>query len=212
MKTYTLIFFFILIIISSAAADDINWLFGARTGGSIIREYSAADIYDRDTHLTAGIFVEKPLFLNIYAAGSVGYINSRGIIKYNPDNEMTLVTENYHYDLFPIHLGLGYKFIFVKDQLVVPNLYGGLDYYIAINYDQYYQSQKPLMLGFHFGVRVDLPLNRFDETAAQNIRRQWNVKETYLSIGVNYSKFGMDQFLSFNYSGLQMMVSVLLGI
>ncbi len=91
--------------------------------------------------------------------------------------------EKYTFMMFPLSLGLIYKFKFMHDQLFVPFATAAFDYNLATEFRSGFTAFKYRgVLASHVGGGVLLNLGWLERTAALDLDRQYGINNTYLSL------------------------------
>ncbi len=91
--------------------------------------------------------------------------------------------EEYTFILFPMSVGLIYKFKFISDQLFLPFAAGAFDYNLATEFRSGLKAFKYAgILGAHWGGGVLLNLGWFEKDSALELDKEFGVNNIYISL------------------------------
>ncbi|NWG76179.1 MAG: hypothetical protein HXY24_16530 [Rubrivivax sp.] len=97
------------------------------------------------------------------------------------------ITELY---VFPVQWNLRYRFQFLEDQLIVPSLQIGLDWWWFHEWNSYSDDVDGDKAGWHWIADVGFLLDPLDPFAANQMKKFWNVDDTYLVLGYEDLRVG----------------------
>jgi len=120
----------------------------------------------------------------------------------NPTFEMGMGIGYTSY-LIPFELNTRYRLNYTPDQVLVPYVGIGLDFYRFLDQDvikpkssQMRKEKENWKQGYHGAVGVQILLDYFSPQQAREMKRKWGVFNTYLNLEAQFSKvdnFGKDE-------------------
>ncbi len=163
-----------------------TWSGGASFSGVVFDDDIYEEVFDKD-HLPMVRFYSgwHPV-QNLSLEFSVGglYESARSVgIGTGEESE-----ETYEFYVLPVQVQARYSFMVSEDQWAVPSVYAGGDwwYFFEKNGDEVEGDKS----GYHFGADIALLLDPLDPSAATNMKKHWNIDNTYLCLGYEYMEVG----------------------
>ncbi len=116
-----------------------------------------------------------------YAQGQGRFIGAENV------NINHKAQEEYTFILFPLSVGLVYKFKFTNDQLFLPFAIGAIDYNLAAEFRKNFNAFKYAgILGAHWGGGVLLNLGWLEKASALELDKEFGINNTYISLEGRY--------------------------
>ncbi len=118
--------------------------------------------------------------------------------------------EEFEFWIVPVQLGLTYRFDFTEEQLLVPWITGGGDYWFFGEDNEFEDDVKGDKTGYHAGGGVAILLDALEPPAAKRMENLWGVHDTFITISGEWTQMtdedeGID-FSNVQYSGGLMFV------
>jgi len=163
-----------------------TWSGGASFSGVVFDDDIYEEVFDKD-HLPMARFYSgwhpvQNLSLELSLGGLYESARSVGISTGEESKE------TYEFYVLPVQARARYSFMVSEDQWAVPSIYAGGDwwYFFEKNGDEVDGDKS----GYHAGADVALLLDPLDPTAARNMKKHWNIDNTYLVLGYEYMEVG----------------------
>lgn len=166
---------------AKAKKEPRSW-FGAGLFYSALRfdEDLYQDFFDQD-FLNAGT-----LFFSFYPVRNLA-LTAGGGMTYQMARARGETTEResgekVEFYLFPIWLEAGYRFDFVEDQILVPSVRAGGDYWIFLEKNEFARDVDGGKAGWHVGGGLGLLLDRLEPDADFNLMSEFGIENTFLEL------------------------------
>lgn len=145
------------------------------------------ELYDSDSLTTIYLEYEwQPLkkFRSISFKAGFGLSYARGKGRFlDTSLAGAQAQEAYTFMMFPLSVGVIYKFKFMNNQLFIPFGTAAIDYNLATEFRSGFKAFKYAgVLASHFGGGVLLNLGWLEKTAALDLDREFGINNTYLSL------------------------------
>jgi len=88
--------------------------------------------------------------------------------------------EDVQFYVVPVQLNLGYSFNFWEDQWVVPQVWGGGDWWYFQEINDFGDNVDGEKTGWHYGASLGFLLDALDPRSAARMKRLWGIEDTYL--------------------------------
>ena len=92
--------------------------------------------------------------------------------------------------VLPVQLNLRYRFSFMEEQVVIPSVWAGLDYWYFREINEFDDNVEGDKSGYHYGADLALLLDVFDPVAAFHMKRDYGIESTYLFAGYEWLTVG----------------------
>ncbi len=107
--------------------------------------------------------------------------------------------ESFSLTAWPLQFSMTYRFDFLDEQILVPSLSAGLDYYYYSESREFGDDVDGGKGGYHAGASLALLLDRLDPRSAGSIEREFGVKNVFLKFNYEMAVIGKgDEGLDFS--------------
>lgn len=141
------------------------------------------DVFDRKDIQGVGFSFGWYPVKNLELASKLGYITKKGKI-YIKSGDEGKQEEKFLFTLVPIQLELSYRFDFIEEQLIVPS--------IGIGYDWWYYQQnfggdeiddeKGNRSGYHYHAGLAILLDKLDPSGNFFLQRDFGIENVFLNL------------------------------
>lgn len=125
----------------------------------------------------SGWYPVKNLCLGFYLGGMYETGSAVGAISGKGSGEDTAIY------ILPVRLNLAYRFSFVDEQIVVPSVWAGFDYWYFREVNEFADNVDGDKSGWHWGAELAFLLDSLDRGAAHFLKRDFGIDSTYLTAG-----------------------------
>jgi len=101
--------------------------------------------------------------------------------------------------VLPVEVGVRYRFRFLDNQLLVPSVFAGYDWWYFNENPKFGSVVEGNKTGWHYGADIGFLLDAIDPLAAHRMAQDWNVMDTYLCLG--YEVLPMNAGGGLDFSG-----------
>ncbi len=172
-----------------------TWSAGSSFSGVVFNDDIYEEVFDKDylpmLRFYTGWHPVRNLSLDFSIGGLYEHGRSVGV------STGELSEERYQFYVFPVQARARYSFMMDRDQVVVPSIWAGGDwwYFFEKNGDVVEGDKS----GYHVGADVGILLDPVDPDSARTLKKEWNIDNTYLCLGYEYMEVGEnDDGLSFS--------------
>ncbi len=92
--------------------------------------------------------------------------------------------------VYPLQASLSYEFNFLEDQLLVPRVWAGVDWWYFEETNEFKDNVVGDKTGHHWGADIGILLDPADPGAAHKIKQTFGVENSYLTIGYEETVVG----------------------
>lgn len=85
--------------------------------------------------------------------------------------------------VLPVQINLRYRFSFMDDQIIVPSVWAGVDYWYFQENNEFSDNVDGDKSGYHYGADLAFLLDKLDPAAAARMESIYGVASTYLFAG-----------------------------
>jgi hypothetical protein len=100
--------------------------------------------------------------------------------------------EKFKLTIYPFQLNLTYRFDFLNEQIFVPWVSAGADYYLYRENREIGDDVEGGKAGYHAGAGLALLMDRADPDAAASLKSDFKVKNTFFDIKWEWAAIGED--------------------
>ncbi len=158
-----------------------SWMGEGDYSGVIFEEDAFEDLFEKDYFpmVRFGLcwYPVENVSLGLYTGGLYEAGHAIGTVTGEESEEDS---ELY---VLPVMLDLRLRFRFLEDQLIVPSLRAGGDYWYFQELNDYADNVEGDKTGYHWGGDLAFLLDPIDPRAAHRMAKTWNVDDTYLVLG-----------------------------
>ena len=180
--------------------QDIN--FGASFSMVSFDEEAFETIFDKDSHslvrFFSGWYPARNLSLDLIMGGMYETGKAVGEISGARSGDMV---ELY---VLPVQFNLRYRFKFLENQIIVPSIWAGGDYWLFNELNEEEDDVDGDKFGWHYGADIGFLLDLLDPSAARTMKKDFGVEDTYFFIGYEKQFIGDEEdglsFTGENYS------------
>ncbi len=169
--------------------QDFN--FGGSFAMVSFDEEAFETVFDKESHplvrFFSGWYPAENLSFDLSMGGMYETGRAVGEISGEPSAELV---ELY---VLPVQLNIRYRFKFLEDQLIVPSVWAGADYWVFQEQNEEEDDVEGDKSGWHYGADIGILLDTFDRSAASTIKRDYGIEDTYFFIGYEKQTIGDDE-------------------
>jgi hypothetical protein len=160
------------------------------------------DAFDKDFFPGAGLSIGFYPIRNLEVSGKVMAIYEKGYAIGELTGEES--GESFTLTVYPLQFSMTYVFDFLNEQILVPSLSAGGDYYLYSESREFGDDIEGGKAGYHAGAGLALLLDRLDPESAGYLQKEFGVKNVFLKFNYEWAVIGeKDEGLDFsnqNYS------------
>ncbi len=191
-------FLFIPLVCLALKKEDEkrSWVtFGFSYGFYYFDDEVYEDVFDEESFPCLGLSVGfYPLRnLELSAAGRALYEEGYALGMLTEEES----GEEFNIWIFPLQLSLSYRLDFFNEQLLVPFVSAGGDYYAYRENREFGDDVEGGKSGYHAGAGLGILLDRLDPEAAASIKSEYGVRNVFLDIRYERAFVGEDDGLDF---------------
>lgn len=169
--------------------DTQEWYVEGSYSGIFFNEEAFDDIFDRDympmVRFGSGWYAAPNLSLGLHVGGIYDVGRGIGTITGASSGDVTLF-------VVPVQLNLRYRFLFLEDQILVPSVWAGADYWYFQEVNEHFENVDGDKAGFHLGGDLSILLDPAEPRSANKLKQNFGIDDTYLCLGYEYLNVGGD--------------------
>jgi len=182
----------VLLLVSSAAlAQEVKEKKEPRSWFGLGLSYAALmfdddiyqEVFDQDFFnagtLTFSFYPVRNLALTLGGGGSIQTGKAVG------EETGRVSGEKLELDIYPAWVEAGYRFDFAEDQILVPSVRAGGDYWIFQEKNEFARDVDGGKAGWHGGVSLGFLLDRLEPDADFNLLSDYGIENTFLELGAS---------------------------
>ena len=155
------------------------------------------EVFDQEHFDPIGIrFGGFPL-KNLEIAFGVGYVQEKG---YGVGSGGIPSGEEVRFTIVPVQLELCYRLDFLEEQLLVPSVGVGWDWWYFKEDNEFADDVEGDKTGWHGVIGLGILLDRIDPSSRFYLQNEWGIENVFLEITYRYGEFEKED--GFNFSGV----------
>jgi len=135
----------------------------------------------------------RNLALTLWGGGSYQIAHAKGETTGRESGEKV------EFYVFPAWVEAGYRFDFAEDQILVPSIRGGADYWSYIEKNRFVDNVQGGKFGYHGGVGLGFLLDRLEPSSDFELMSEYGIENTFLELNATKTWIKSD---GLDFSGL----------